>query len=283
MRQQRLGSTDVELPIIGQGTWDLPPAGYGRRQAIAALRCGIEQGMVHIDTAEMYDDGAVEELLAEAVAPIPRRSLLLTSKVVPGNATYGGTIAACERSLRRLGTEYLDLYLLHWPSQHPLEETMRAFGTLVASGKVRYVGVSNFDLDEMRQAQSYLGSVPLTVNQVLYHPLERGIERRLLPYCAQHRIAIVGYTPFARGRIAARALSGDGVLGRIAARHTATPRQVILAFLTRLPALFAIPKAATVPHVMENAGAGDLCLDDAEIAQIDAAFPIGEDAPLATL
>ena len=282
MLVKSFGPTGVPVPVIGQGTWNLPESGSQRTQAIAALHRGIELGMTHVDTAEMYGSGAVEDVLGEAFATVPRASLFVTSKVLPGNASFAGTIAACETSLRRMRLDYLDCYLLHWPGDHPLEETMRALETLVESGKARTIGVSNFDLPELRKARSYLRSVPLSCNQVLYHLRERGVERRLLPYCEQERIALVAYTPFGRGRFPRESTAG-GIIARIARERNVTGRQAILAFLTRSPVAFAIPKASRIEHVEENAGAGDLVLDAAEIAAIDAAFPIGDDGPLASL
>jgi diketogulonate reductase-like aldo/keto reductase len=239
-------------------------------------------GLTHIDTAEMYGSGRVEEIVGEAVAPVERERLFITTKVLPGNATYKGTIAACERSLRRLRAEYIDLYLLHWPSSHPLEQTMQALESLVESGKVRFIGVSNFDVDEVREAQSYLRRVPLAADQVLYHLKERAADARLIPYCAEHDIAVVGYTPFGRGRFPRKEAEAAGVLGRIAAKHRKTVRQVILNFLTRKPNVFAIPKASGIAHVEENAGATGWPLDKKDAAAIDAAFPV-HDGPLATL
>ncbi len=283
MRTRPFNSTGIELPVIGQGTWDMPESGARAAEAKRAIRRGIELGMSHLDTAEMYGSGAVERLLGEAIAGVPRDSIFVTSKVLPSNATYARTIAACERSLRALRLEYLDLYLLHWPSSVPLEETMRAFTDLVAQGKTRYVGVSNFDVEEMLEARRLLGDVPLACNQVLYHLAERGIEHQLIMQAKDARIAVVAYTPFGRGRFPRQAASESGVLGRVARKHDATPRQVILAFLTRHENVFTIPKASNVAHVEENAGAGDVVLDEEDVHAIDEAFPVGEERPLATL
>lgn len=282
MQRKPFGPVRAGIAIIGQGTWDIPESGPRRGEAIRALQRGIEIGLTHIDTAEMYGDGRAEEIVGEAIAGVPRSRLFLTSKVLPGNARYDATIAACERSLRRLRTEYLDLYLLHWPSSHPLEETMRALERLVEQGKTRYIGVSNFDVDELRQAQSYLRKVPLACDQVLYHLRERGAEAHLLPYCAQQQIALVGYTPFGRGRFPRKESQPGGILARIAQARGKTVRQVILNFLTREPNLFAIPKASRVEHVEENAGAAGWTLTAQENAEIDGAFPVQE-GPLATL
>lgn len=282
MKSKAFGPTGLELPVIGQGTWDMPESGARKAEAIAALRRGIELGMTHLDTAEMYGAGAVERLLGEAIAGIARERLFITSKVLPSNASYDGTIAACDRSLKRMKLDYFDLYLLHWPSSEPLEETMRALADLVRSGKTRFVGVSNFDVDEMLDARDLLGEVPLACNQVLYHLRERGIEHRLLPAAREAGIAIVAYTPFGRGAIPRNGTPMQ-TLQRIAQKHGATDRQVMLAFLTRDPDVFTIPKAATIAHVEQNAAAADLVLDTEDIAAIDAAFPAGRPGPLATL
>lgn len=282
MTERPFGPAGTPVARIGQGTWDMPESGARLAQARAALRCGIELGMTHLDTAEMYGDGRVEELLGEAIAGIPRERLFIASKVLPSNASYAGTIAACERSLRRLRTEYLDLYMLHWPGAHPLAQTMHALEDLVEQGKTRFIGVSNFDLENLQAAQAHLRRERLACDQVLYHLNERGVETRLLPYCAAQRIALVAYTPFGRGRFPAAASRRGGVLERIGRRHGLSPRGVILAFLTREANVFAIPKAASVEHVEENARAGDARLDLQDVAAIDEAFPV-RDGPLATL
>jgi diketogulonate reductase-like aldo/keto reductase len=283
MKQRPFGATGVEQPVVGQGTWNMPESGAGLKEALRAIRRGIELGMVHLDTAEMYGAGRVEELLGEAIRGIPRERLFITTKVLPSNASYRGTLAACEASLRRLDCEYLDLYLLHWPGEHPLNETMRALDTLVEQGTTRFVGVSNFEADEMMKAASHLRKARLACNQVLYHLCERGIEHEILPVARQNGIAVVAYTPFGRGSFLRTAPSRRAVLERVARKHGATIRQVALAFLTHEVPLFAIPKAAKVAHVEENARAGDLDLDSEDIAAIDRAFPRGKPRPLATL
>jgi diketogulonate reductase-like aldo/keto reductase len=283
MLNKPFGPTGRELPAIGQGTWDVPEHGAGRADVIRTIRRGIELGMTHVDTAEMYGAGEVETIVGEAIAGTPRERLFIASKVLPSNASYKRTIAACERSLKWLRLDYLDLYMLHWPSGVPLEETMRAMRDLVEQGKTRFIGVSNFDVEDMLDAKRVLGDVPLAANQVLYHLNERGIEHDLIPRAAEAGIAIVGYTPFGRGRFPRKAAAADGVLGRIARKHGATPRQVILAFLTRAANVFTIPKASTPAHVEENAGAGGVRLDREDLARIDEAFPAGEPRPLATL
>lgn len=282
MLRKAFGPTGVLLPVVGQGTWDLPESGSAVDRAKAALLRGVELGMTHIDTAEMYGSGGVERVLRDVFAQIRRERLFVASKVLPSNASYGGTIAACDRSLQRMGLDYLDLYLLHWPSHEPLEETMRALADLVKAGKTRFVGVSNFDVEEMLEAKTLLGNVPLACNQVLYHLNERGIEHRLIPTCASENIALVAYTPFGRGQFPREAAKAGGVLGKICAKHGVSPRAVILAFLTRFSNAFTIPKASSIPHVEENAAAGGVILDDEDIAAIDAAFPLGDVRPLAT-
>ena len=283
MRRKRFDRSDVELPAIGQGTWNFPESGARLDEAKRALLRGIELGMTHLDTAEMYGGGRVEELLGEILAGVPRDRLFVTTKVLPGNASYRGTLEAADRSLRRLRMEYVDLYLLHWPSDLPLEETMRGLEALVTSGKSRFIGVSNFETGAMVEAAEYLSAAHLSCNQVLYHLGERGPEHRLIPRARELGIAIVAYTPFGRGQFPRVSTQGGDTLGRIADKHGATTRQVILAFLTREPNVFTIPKAATVAHVEENAGAGDLRLDAGDIAAIEATFPLGRERPLATL
>jgi len=282
MKTKAFAATGVKIAEIGQGTWDIPESGNRRDEAVRTLRRGVELGMTHIDTAEMYGAGRVEEIVGDAIAGIPRDRLFLTSKVLPGNASYEGTIAACERSLTRMKIDYLDLYLLHWPGNHPLEQTMLALERLVHDGKTRFIGVSNFDIDELQEAQSYLRDVKMSCDQVLYNLGERGVEARILPYCREQHIAIVGYTPFGRSHFARARKREDALLERIAEKHGKTVRQVILNFLTRDPSLFAIPKASTVEHVEENAGASGWRLDREDVAAIDAAFPVHE-GPLATL
>ena len=283
MRNAPFAATGVDVAVIGQGSWDVPESGARLEEARRALRRGVELGMTHIDTAEMYGAGAVERIVGDAIEGLPRERLFITSKVLPSNARFSETIAACERSLKRLRLDYLDLYLLHWPSNVLLEETMGALAQLATDGKARFVGVSNFDTDEMLEAKRLLGRVPLSCNQVLYHLNERGIEHRLLPEARAAGIAVVGYSPFGRRSFPRNAAQPDGVLGRIAEKHGATPRQIILAALTHGPGLFAIPKASSIAHVEENAGAGDLELDAVDMQEIDAAFPIGEPHELATL
>lgn len=272
----------LALSKIGQGTWNLPEGGPRADEAMNALRRGIELGCTHIDTAEMYGSGGVERIVGTALAGIDRAQFFITTKVLPGNASYDGIIRACERSLSRLRLDYVDLYLLHWPSSHPLEETMRALEDLVQSGKARFIGVSNFDLDDVREARSLLTRVPLACNQVYYHLNERTAYAKVIPYCAQHDVAVVGYTPFGRSRFPRAQTLPEGLLGRIAREYGKTPRQVILNFLARPDNVFLIPKASTVAHVEENAGATGWALAQTDADAIDAAFPV-HDGPLATI
>ncbi len=276
------GAAGVDVAAIGQGTWNMPQSGAARKEARRAIARGVELGMTHLDTAEMYGAGAVEEFLGEAIRGIPREKLFIASKVVPSNASYRGTLEAAQRSLSRLKCGYLDLYMLHWPGSHRLEETMQAMETLVERGTTRFVGVSNFDAAAMLEAESYLRAVPLACNQVLYHLGERGIEHELIPAAQRRRIAIVAYTPFGREGFL-RGAAGRSALESVARKCDATPRQVVLAFLTRETNLFAIPKAAKVGHVEENAAAARVKLDDDDVTVIEEAFARGQSRPLATL
>jgi diketogulonate reductase-like aldo/keto reductase len=274
MIRHAFGRSGYAVARIGQGSWNLPLRGGAADEAKRTIRRGAELGLTHIDTAEMYGDGGSERLIGAAIRDLPRESLFIVSKVMPSNATYAGTIAACEGSLERLGCDYLDGFLLHWRGGVPLRETLRAMEQLVADGKVRALGVSNFDVDDLREAHALLEREPLACNQVLYHLSERTVEAREFAYCRERGIAIVGYTPFGRGEYEDQ--PGIVVLERVAKKHDATIRQIILAFLTRDPIAFAIPKASTTEHVAENAAAGDLVLDDADIEAIDRAFPTRE-------
>ena len=265
MIARTFGATGVPVSVVGQGTWRMGESAREAKREIAALRLGIELGMTHIDTAEMYGDGGAERVVAQAVRG-RRDRVFLATKVLPEHASYEGTIAACERSLKRLATDHVDLYLLHWwTGRHPIAETMRAMRTLVRRGLVRFVGVSNLDVPEMAEARRALEDVPLACNQVLYHLRDRAIEQDVLPWCARRRVAVVGYTPLARGGFRKAAVE------RVARKHGRTPRQVVLNFLTRRPALFTIPKASRPEHVRENAGALDYALDRGDVAAIAAA------------
>ena len=270
MQQRPFGTTRRPVALVGQGSWQIEQG--NEREAIAALRAGLDLGMTHIDTAEMYGDGASERVIAEAISG-RREQVFLVSKVLPSNATKAGTIKACERSLANLGTDHLDVYLLHWPSRHPLADTIAGFEQLRRDGKILAWGLSNFDADGLEEATA-LGGLP-ACNQVLYHVGERAIEHAVLPWCEAHGVALVAYTPFGQSAAYYDAGSAQGrVLHAIAARHGATARQVALAWLLRTPGVFVIPKAARAAHVADNARAADLVLDAADIAAIDAAFPL---------
>lgn len=270
MEKRLFGPTKREVSVIGQGTWLLERG--DRAAAVAALRRGLDLGMTHIDTAEYY--GAAEDIVGEAIAG-RRDEVFLVSKVMPGNASRKGTIAACERSLARLRTGWLDCYLLHWRGHYPLEETIAAFEQLKRDGKILSWGVSNFDVPDLEETWRLAGEGAIACNQVLYHLGERVIEHAVIPWCEAHGIAVVGYSPFGHGEFLGPRTPGGRVLEEIAASHRATPRQVALRFLVRRPSLFTIPKASRPDHAAENAGAGSLQLTDAEIERIDQAFPLG--------
>jgi diketogulonate reductase-like aldo/keto reductase len=269
MERRCFGHSQRGVSVIGQGTWQLD--GGDRATAIAALRRGLDLGMNHIDTAEMYGDS--EEMIREAIAG-RRGEVFLVSKVLPENASRQGTMAACARSLARLGTDRLDCYLLHWRSQVPLEETVAAFEQLQSDGKILSWGVSNFDVADLDEAWRIAGDGRIACNQVLYHLKERAIEHGVLPWCEAHGVTVVGYSPFGHGRFPGPKSAGGPVLAEIAAAHGATERQVALRFLVRRGSLLAIPKAANPDHAAENAGAGDLQLTAEELSRIDRAFPL---------
>jgi diketogulonate reductase-like aldo/keto reductase len=261
------GPTARRVAVIGQGTWEME---HERAAAIAALRRGLDAGLTHVDTAEMYGRGAVEELVGEAIAG-RRDAVFLASKVLPENASRRGTIQACERSLARLGTDRLDLYLLHWPGDHPIADTVEAFESLRADGKILAWGVSNFDERELAEVVRVAGPGGVACNQVLYHLRERAIEHAVVPFCAQHGIAVVAYSPFGSGNFPKR----DRTLCAIADERGATPYQVALRFLLRDPNVFAIPKAASEAHAVENAAAAELALSDDDVKRLERAFPRG--------
>jgi diketogulonate reductase-like aldo/keto reductase len=272
VERRPFGSTGREVAIIGQGTWFIDEADPAI--VIASLRRGLDLGMTHVDTAEMYGSGAAEDVVRRAIAG-RRDEVFLVSKVLPQNASLSGTIAACKRSLKRLGTDRLDCYLLHWRGRYPLEDTLAAFDQLCADGKILSWGVSNFDADDLDEIRRIAGAGHPACNQVLYHLRERAIEQAVLPWCERNGAAVVAYSPFGHaGGFPGPRSPGGRVLREIADRHKATPRQVALRFLTRRRSLFAIPKASNPKHAEENAGAGALDLSDAELARIDAAFPL---------
>jgi len=253
MKRRPLAGASVS--VVGQGTWEMEKT---RAASVRALRRGLDLGMTHIDTAEMYGSGACEEIVAEAIAGL-RDEAFIVSKVLPSNATHDGTLAACERSLRRLRTDRLDLYLLHWRDATPLAETFRAFDRLLRDGKIRAFGVSNFDVADLQEAWAI--DRRIACNQVLYHLKERAIEHSVLPWCRAHGVPVVAYSPYGEGDF-----------------PPDVPRASALAFLAR--ETFVIPKSSNVEHVEENARAGNLDLTAAEIAAIDRAQPRGAPRPL---
>ena len=270
MERRPFGRMPREIAVIGQGTWYIDDA--HRPTAVAALRRGLDLGMTHVDTVEMYGDA--ETVVGEAIAG-RRDEVILVSKVLPGNATRAGTMAACERSLARLRTDRLDCYLLHWPGPHPLEDTFAGLERLREQGKILSWGVSNFDVPELDAAWKAGGEGRIACNQVLYHVEERAIEHAVVPWCEAHGVAVVAYSPFGHGSFPDLRTPGGRVLEDIAARHDATARQVALRFLVRRPSTVTIPKASSPEHAADNAGAGALRLTEAELARIDMAFPLG--------
>jgi diketogulonate reductase-like aldo/keto reductase len=271
------------IPVLGQGTW-----GMGERQAdfkaeAAALRLGLDLGITLIDTAEMYGEGGAEQVVAEAITG-RRDQVCLVSKVLPHNASRRGTIAACERSLKRLKTQHLDVYLLHWRGGVPLGETLEAFTTLKQDGKILDYGVSNFDVDDMEAAAALAGGEAVATNQVLYNLMNRGIEWDLLPWCNGEDIPIMAYSPFVSAPPALTRLLGNATLKTVAGRHDATPAQIALAWLLHQPGVVAIPKAVQPAHVRANRAAHDLRLTPGDLKDLDGAFPPPrKKAPLAML
>jgi len=272
MRLRKFGSVGRDVTVIGQGTWNIETA--RRPDAVNALRRGLDLGMTHIDTAEMYGSGAAEEIVGEAIAG-RRDEVFLVSKVLPSNASRSGTVKACEASLRRLKTNVLDCYLLHWRGSFPLAETIAGMDALIAAGKILSWGVSNFDVEDLEEALRLAGAGQIACNQVLYHLQERAIEHAVIPWCSQHQVAVVAYSPFGHNDFPTRESAGGRALNEIAKKHGASPPEVALAFLTRQPGVFTIPKAVKLAHVEENAAAGDLAISREDIQQIDTAFPRG--------
>jgi diketogulonate reductase-like aldo/keto reductase len=271
MNRRAFGRTACEVAVIGQGSWLIESG--SRARALASLRKGLDLGMNHIDTAEMYGSGRAEEIVGEAIAG-RRDEAFLVSKVLPENSSRSGTRKACEQSLTRLKTDRLDCYLLHWRGSYPLEETIAAFGDLKRAGKILSWGVSNFDLADLEEAKRIAGD-DIACNQVLYHLKERAIEHDVIPWCEKNGVAVVAYSPFGHQSFPAPGTAGGRVLAEVAQRHHATPRQVALAFLIRLPTVFTIPKASSLQHVEDNARAGDVGLIDEDIIRIEQAFRRG--------
>jgi diketogulonate reductase-like aldo/keto reductase len=270
------GPDRVPVAAVGIGTWNLEKD--PRAEAVAAIRRAVEIGSTHVDTAEMYGNGLAEEIVGEALQGMRDRAFVAT-KVLPSNASYKGTIEACERSLRRLRMDRVDLYLLHWPGSHPIAETVRAFETLKAQGKIARWGVSNFDPDELEQAEKAAGKGKIACNQVLYNLQERTIEHAVVPWCEARGIAVVAYTPIG----GERGFPTSAPLEALAQKKGLTPRQLALAFLLRRPGVFAIPKTGKAARAEENAKAASVELCAKEVEEIDRAFPAGPWRGLATL
>jgi diketogulonate reductase-like aldo/keto reductase len=266
MRLTRIAGEPV--PVLGQGTWQMGDHRARRAQEIATLQAGIDLGLTLIDTAEMYGNGASEELVAQALEGRRDRVFLVT-KVLPGNAISAKTItAACEQSLQRLRVSHIDLYLLHWRQGERLAVVVDAFAELVRSGKIRHWGVSNFDVRDLEELGEVPGAAAVASNQVLYNVTRRGIEFDLLPEARARSLNVMAYSPIEQGRVA-----GNAALGRIAARHDATPAQIALAWTIRQDGVVAIPKASTQAHVQDNARAAEIALTPQDLADIDRAFP----------
>ena len=281
MIKQKFGWTNIEVPIIGQGTWLIDD---DDNRAIETLQNGFDLGMTHIDTAEMYGNGKAEELVGQAIENRNRDDIFLVSKVLPSNASFEGTIKACKNSLKRLKTDYLDLYLLHWPSyQYPITETMKAMEKLVKDNLTKFIGVSNFNLKELQQAEQALQNERIACNQLLYNLDYRAIEKRIIPYCSKQGIAVVGYSPFGHGNFYSPQSAKGKVLAEIANSHVRTPRQVVLNFLSLYSNVFTIPKTSQPERVVENCKSADGSwkLTDKDIEEINRAFPVSDkDDPL---
>ena len=260
------------MPVLGQGTWRMGEDLSRRQSEVAALQLGLDLGMSLIDTAEMYGEGGAEEVVAEAIAH-RRAEVFVVSKVYPHNATRRGAIEACARSLRRLKTDYIDLYLLHWRGDVPLSETLEAFEQLKEQGKILEYGVSNFDVSDMEEWLALPGGNGVASNQVLYNLKHRGIEWDLIPWSRERRIPIMAYSPVGHKSTEQKRMLGKAEIKAVASRHDATPAQVALAWLLRQPEMVAIPKAVKPEHIRENRAAHDLELTDRDLEELDRAFP----------
>jgi diketogulonate reductase-like aldo/keto reductase len=272
MEYRPFGPTKRGVSVIGEGTWYFEQS--EKASAISALQQSIDLGINHIDTAELYGNGKAEKIIGESLGG-RRDKVFLVSKVYPQHASRKGTITACEGSLSRLGTDHLDCYLLHWRGSQPLEETIEAFEKLKVEGKILSWGVSNFGLPDLEEAEKIAGKGRLACNQVLYHLKDRSIERNVIPWCEKHGVAVTAYSPFGHRDFPDPRSKEGKVLEEIAKAHKSTARQVALCFLTRSPSVFAIPKASSPDHAVENAGATDFRLTKEEIDRIDETFPIG--------
>jgi diketogulonate reductase-like aldo/keto reductase len=259
--------TGERIPQLGLGTWHMGERSASRAAEAKAVRAGVDLGLTLIDTAEMYGEGGAEEVVGDAVAGI-RDKVFIVSKVYPHNASRKGTLAACERSLKRLRTDRIDLYLLHWRGSHPQSDTVAAFEQLKKDGKIRHWGVSNFDTDDMDELRAVPGGTDCATNQVLYHLGSRGIDFDLVADCARHKETVMAYSPLGQG-----AILRNPALAKVAARHGVAPAAVAVAWTMRHPHVISIPKAASLGHLKENAAAADLVLDGNDLAELDAAFP----------
>ncbi len=260
------------MPVVGQGTWRMGENSSRRQAEIAAVRLGLDLGMTLIDTAEMYGEGGAEEVVGEAIAD-RREEVFVVTKVYPHNATRRGAIAACERSLRRLKTDYVDLYLLHWRGNVPLSETLDAFQQLKQKGKVLEYGVSNFDVADMEESFRLTGGDEIATNQVLYNPIHRAIEWDLLPWCRERSIPTMAYSPLGNDRAEQKRIFGQAAIKSIADRHNATPAQIALAWLLRSPDVVVIPKSSSPEHLRENRAAHDIKLTKQDLEALDRTFP----------
>lgn len=261
------------IPVLGQGTWRMGEDPSRRQEEVEALRLGLNLGMNLIDTAEMYGEGGAEEVVGEAIEDRPRAEVFIVSKVYPHNATRAGVIEACARSLRKLKTGYIDLYLLHWRGDVPLIETLEAFQFLKDGGDIRDFGVSNFDVDDMEEAYALPGGDEIGTNQVLYNFAHRGIEWDLLPWCQERQIPVMAYSPVGQDSRGKKRIFTNSAVKAIAARHNAAPAQIALAWLLRQPELVVIPKATQPQHIRENRGALDIELTDHDLQELNKAFP----------
>lgn len=273
MLYRRFGSAAVPVAVVGQGTWRIEKG--DRLSAIRALQRGIDLGMTHIDTAERYAFGIVEEMVGEAIRG-RRSEIFLVSKILPENASRSVVSISCENSLRRLGTDRLDCYLLHWRGEIPLQDTVSAFEKLKQEGKILSWGVSNFDVPDLEEIASIAGVDKISCNQILYHLEERGSEHTAIPWCREHGIAITAYSSFGHKGFPAAHSEGGRILGAIAKDHSATPRQIALSFLMRTQDIFLIPRSTNLLHTEQNAGSAELQLLDSEVERLEAVFPRGE-------
>jgi len=256
---------------MGQGTWMIEAD--ERVEVISALQMGVELGMNHIDTAEMYGDGEAEKIVGEAIKDI-RKKAFLVSKVLPSNASYKGTLKACEHSLKRLKTDYLDCYLIHWREEEPLEETFKALDELERDGKIIGYGVSNFSVDDLEESIKIVGKNKIVCNQVYYQVGERDVEHHVIPWCEKNNMAVVAYSPLGQGAFPSESSPKGKVLNDIAEKRDATPRQVMLAFLLRHKNTFVVPKASKKEHVQENVGAADVKLSKNDLTLMNKVFPL---------